>query len=178
MLAPLLGVLAVWAAAATAAPPAATAATQATPSAVIAVLPYGTTVEQIAAVPELAPGIVSAGLGTVPVAQTNLDISQGNRLNEDLYDEPLPRLYVEDGRVPPGRWKRVTERAEAAPARIVPGLLASTLEDAGVPAVVEADSGLVLADRRQPRGRGEDHRGAGLRGRLRPRPDREPAAAR
>ena len=142
MLAPLLGVLAVWAAAATAAPPAATAATQATPSAVIAVLPYGTTVEQIAAVPELAPGIVSAGLGTVPVAQTNLDISQGNRLNEDLYDEPLPRLYVEDGRVPPGRWKRVTERAEAAPARIVPGLLASTLEDAGVPAVVEADSGL------------------------------------
>ena len=48
---------------------------------VIAVLPYGTTVEQIAAVPELAPGVISAGLGAVPVAQTFLDIGQGNRVN-------------------------------------------------------------------------------------------------
>ena len=81
----------------------------------IAILPYGTTVEQIAAVPELAPGVVSAGLGTVPVAQTYLDIGQGNRLNEDLYDEPLPRLYVEDGRVPPGRWERVDRAGRGRP---------------------------------------------------------------
>src|SRR5262245_11618194 len=49
---------------------------------VIAVLPYGTTVEQIAENEELAPGVVSAGLGAVPVAQTFLDVSQGNRANE------------------------------------------------------------------------------------------------
>ncbi len=141
MLAPLLGVLAACALGATA-PPAAAATSSAEPSAVIAILPYGTTVEQIAGVDELAPGVVSAGLGAVPVAQTYLDISQGNRLNEDLYDDSLPRLYVEDGRVPPGRWARVDERAENAPAQIVPGLLASTLERARVPVAVEADSGL------------------------------------
>src|SRR5207342_3310807 len=110
--------------------------------AVIAVLPYGTTVEQIAAVPKLAPGVVSAGLGSVPVAQTFLDIGQGNRVNENLYDGDLPRLYVRDGRVPERLWDRTVARAESAPANIVPGLLASTLEGAGVPVAAEADSGL------------------------------------
>ena len=33
----------------------------------------------------------------VPVAQTFLDISQGNRVNQNLYDGDLPRLYVRDG---------------------------------------------------------------------------------
>ena len=112
------------------------------PSAVIAILPYGTTVEQIAGVAELAPGVVSAGLGAVPVAQTYLDISQGNRAQRG----PLRRLAaatVRRGRAgPAGRWDRVDERAEDAPAQIVPGLLASTLEDARVPVAVEADSGL------------------------------------
>jgi hypothetical protein len=142
MLAPLLGALALCVAGATLAPATAAAASPGAPRAVIAVLPYGTTVEQIAAAGDLAPGIVSAGLGAVPVAQTFLDSSQGNRLNEALYDQPLPRLYVEDGRVPPGRWARVIDRAESAPARIEPGLLASVLEDAGVPVTVEAESGL------------------------------------
>ena len=109
---------------------------------VIAILPYQTSVEQIAAVPELAPGIVSAGLGSVPVAQTFLDISQGNRVNQNLYDGDLPRLYVRDGRVPARLWDEVVERADSAPANIVPGLLASTLEDAGVEVTAEADSGL------------------------------------
>ena len=97
---------------------------------------------QIAAVPELAPGIVSAGLGEVPLAQTYLDTSQGNRLDEDLYDGPLPPVRVEDGRVPPATWDRITARAAGAPAEIVPGLLASTLERAGVPVTVDRDAGL------------------------------------
>jgi hypothetical protein len=111
---------------------------------VIAVLPFGTSVEEIAAVPQLSPGVVSAGLGAVPVAQTFLDIGQGNRVNETLYDGDLPRLYVRDGRVPEGLWDRTVSRAESAPANIVPGLLASTLEAAGVSvaAEAEADSGL------------------------------------
>jgi hypothetical protein len=110
--------------------------------AVVAVLPYGTTVEQIAENEELAPGLVSAGLGAVPVAQTFLDVSQGNRANEDLYDDDLPRLYLRDGQVPARLWARVVERAESAPANIVPGLLASALAADGVPVAAEADSGL------------------------------------
>jgi hypothetical protein len=109
---------------------------------VVAVLPYGTTVEEIAKVPELAPGLVSAGLGAVPVAQTFLDVGQGNRVNESLYDGDLPRLYLRDGRVPERLWARTVRRAEGAPADVLPGLLASTLLDAGVPVAAEADSGL------------------------------------
>jgi hypothetical protein len=109
---------------------------------VIAVLPYGTTVEEIARTPELAPGVISAGLGPVSVAQTFLDVSQGNRVDEDLYDGELPRLYLRDGAVPRRLWERTVARAESAPANIVPGLLAGTLAEAGVPVAAEADSGL------------------------------------
>ena len=105
-------------------------------------LPYGTNVEEIGAHPELAPGVASAGLGSVPVAQTFLDIGQGNRVNQSLYDGELPRLYLEDGRVPEPLWERVVERAEGAPADVVPGLLGSTLAAAGVPVVAEDSSGL------------------------------------
>ena len=109
---------------------------------VIAVLPYETSVEQIAEVRQMASGVTSAGLGSVSVAQTFLDISQGNRVNQNLYDGDLPRLYVRDGRVPQRLWDRVVARADSAPANIVPGLLASTLGDAGVDVTAEADSGL------------------------------------
>lgn len=112
------------------------------PRVVVAVVPYGTTVEQIAAVPELSPGIVSAGLGSVPPAQTFLDISQGNRVNESLYDRDLPPLYVEDGQVPKDLWTRTLKRADSAPANIVPGLLASTLRDAGIPVATSGGSDL------------------------------------
>ncbi len=112
------------------------------PAVVIAVVPYGTTVDEIAAVPQFAPGVISAGLGAVPVAQTFLDIGQGNRVNQTLYDGDLPRLYLRDGRVPERLWERTVARAESAPASIVPGLMASTLAGAGVPVVAEADSGL------------------------------------
>jgi hypothetical protein len=109
----------------------------------VAILPYGTTVEEIAAASdEISPGVVSAGIGSVPVAQTYLDIGQGNRVNKSLYDTELPRLYVRDGQVPGRLWDRTLERAENAPANVVPGLLATTLIGAGVPVWAEADSGL------------------------------------
>ena len=118
------------------------ASAQDSPRVVIAVLPYGTTVEQIAQVPELAPGIVNAGLGSVPPAQTLLDVTQGNRVNQNLYDGDLPLLYVEDGRVPADLWQRTLDRAASAPANIVPGLLGSTLERAEVPVVTTSGSDL------------------------------------
>jgi hypothetical protein len=75
-----------------------------------------------------APGVMSAGLGTVPPEQTNLDVSQGNRVFDSLYDEPLPERKADPGRW----WHEVVERAESAPADIVPGLLQSTLAEAGL----------------------------------------------
>ena len=45
----------------------------------------------------MAVGLLSAGIGSVPAAQTWIDIGQGARLNESLYDEGLPRLYVDPG---------------------------------------------------------------------------------
>jgi hypothetical protein len=66
-------------------------------------------------------------LGSVPPEQTYLDITQGNRVFDSLYDEQLPAA---DG-CGPRWWRAVEERAASAPAEIVPGLLASTLEEAG-----------------------------------------------
>jgi len=70
---------------------------------------------------------MSAGLGTVPPEQTYLDIGQGNRVFDSLYGEPLPELEGDRARW----WGEVVERAESAPADIVPGLLSSTLAAAG-----------------------------------------------
>ena len=72
---------------------------------------------------------MSAGLGSVPAEQTYLDITQGNRVFGSLYKEPLPAGRVLADR--PIESGALVERAESAPAEIVPGLLASTLERAG-----------------------------------------------
>jgi hypothetical protein len=91
-------------------------------------LPTGTTVGELAEA-GFSPGLMSAGLGTVPPGQTYLDIGQGNRVFDSLYDEDLRRREG-DGT---GWWRAVVERAESAPADIVPGLLASTLKQGGIP---------------------------------------------
>jgi hypothetical protein len=80
---------------------------------------------------------MSAGLGSVPAAQTYLDISQGNRVFDSLYDSELPRM-VGGGICGPGYSKAVAERAESAPAEIVPGLLAATLAEHGQRCVVRS----------------------------------------
>jgi hypothetical protein len=72
--------------------------------------------------------LLSAGLGSVPARQTYLDVSQGNRVFDSLYSSELPAFTGDC----PKWWKSVEERAESAPADIVPGLLTSTLEDSGV----------------------------------------------
>jgi hypothetical protein len=73
---------------------------------------------------------MSAGMGSVPAEQTYLDISQGNRVFDSLYDEELPQK-VGGGMCGPQYSKVVVKRAESAPADIVPGLLAATLHGAG-----------------------------------------------
>lgn len=92
----------------------------------LAWLPSNTTVAELAGA-GFSPGVMSAGLGTVPPLQTRLDIGQGNRVFDSLYDRPLPALAQG-----PGWWREVVERAESAPAEIVPGLLQRTLREAGV----------------------------------------------
>ncbi len=98
-------------------------------SVVIALVPQGTSVGELVGV-GMAPGLMSAGLGGVPAAQTYLDVSQGNRVFDSLYDEELPR-DVGGGMCGPSYSAAVVERAESAPADIVPGLLAATLAKVG-----------------------------------------------
>ncbi len=121
------------------------------PRITIAMLPPGTGVGAIErAVPGIAPGVMSAGLGRVPAAQTYLDIGQGNRIFSSLYPDPIPSLYVTGGRVPPDRWAAVVARADEAPADIEPGLLAATLKGAGVEIAARplaGSSALIAADR-------------------------------
>ncbi len=95
----------------------------------------------------LSPGVMSAGLGTVPAAQTYLDVGQGNRVFDSLYDSPLPLFEGDRARW----WREVVERAESAPAEIVPGLLAKTLAAAGARARFSERRGSPLARLAPPR---------------------------
>ena len=96
----------------------------------VVLLPRGTKVEQLARVQGISPGLLSAGLGSVPAAQTYLDISQGNRVFNSLYDSDLPQ-QIGGGICGPGYSEAVVKRAESAPAEIVPGLLATGLAEHG-----------------------------------------------
>jgi hypothetical protein len=101
----------------------------------------------LAEIPGLSPGALSAGLSEVDPAQTYLDISQGNRLFTSLYDGDLPIIGPYSDRVP--GWDRIVDRAEGAPADVVPGLLASTLRAGGIAARADplvGISALVAAD--------------------------------
>ena len=120
----------------------ASAQDQSDPHVVVAVLPYGVPIEAIGRIDGIAPGVMSAGIGSAPPTQSFLDIGQGNRVNERLYDSRVLPLYVRDGRLRRGTWDRIRERAEDAPADVVPGLLASTLEAAGFSVTARTADGL------------------------------------
>jgi hypothetical protein len=73
---------------------------------------------------------MSTGLGAVPPEQTYLDIGQGNRVFNSLYDESLPPLGTRDECV---TWfDAAARRAESAPAEIEPGLLVESLDRLGI----------------------------------------------
>jgi hypothetical protein len=116
---------------------------------VLAWVPSRTSLREMAAA-GLSPGAMSPGLGTVPPGQTYLDVGQGNRVFDSLYDEPLPNCIkfpaLKAGNLmqfglPPRCWRQVVERAESAPAEIVPGLLGSTLRAAGASRALEVRRG-------------------------------------
>ncbi|HET8975002.1 MAG TPA: hypothetical protein VFN15_00110 [Solirubrobacterales bacterium] len=96
----------------------------------VAILPSGTEPEQLGEVAGISPGAMSAGLAEVSAVQTYLDIGAGNRVFTSLYDFEPPVVTRVGGRVP--GWDEFVRRAESAPADIVPGLLASTLEEQGM----------------------------------------------
>ena len=106
------------------------------PSVTVAILPHGIEPRDMEGIEGLSPGVMSAGLSDVAPAQTFLDISAGNRVFTSLYDEGLPVFLPFEHRVPD--WGVIVERAADAPAEIVPGLLASTLQQGGV--TMRADS--------------------------------------
>jgi hypothetical protein len=128
----------------------AVAAANGEPRVTITILPHGTDAEDLVGIEGLAPGVLSAGIGKVPSPQTYLDITQGNRVSESLYDDELPYLRRSADGIRVNRWRAVIERAESAPAEIVPGLLASTLAGAGVPMGADPAAGaatLLAVDR-------------------------------
>jgi hypothetical protein len=121
----------------------------------VAITPPETTVEDLATVAHMSVGVMSTGIGEVPAEQTYLDISQGNRIDDALYDQPLPPLPSFGARIP--EWAQIVKRADGAPAQIVPGLLASSLLSHGVrsEAVPAAGSAaLMVANRNGALGRG------------------------
>jgi hypothetical protein len=127
------------------------------PRITIAVMPQGMTPGQLATVKGMAVGLMSAGIGSVPQTQTYIDIGQGARISSVLYDDPLPLVYTRPGigsrptRIPPRIWEQVRVRADSAPADLVPGLLGSALEAAGVGAhsdLLAGPAAAIVADRR------------------------------
>jgi hypothetical protein len=108
----------------------------------IALLPGDTGLAGVGGIDGLSPGLMTAGIGEVPAAQTYLDVTQGNRVSESLYDGDLPFIGFNDRGVDRRDWEAIAERAADAPAEIVPGLLASTLEAAGLEVRAERRAGL------------------------------------
>jgi hypothetical protein len=105
------------------------AAARGMPEVQLVLLPPQTTVQDLVAA-GFSPGVMSVGLGTVPANQTYLDLGQGNRVFDSLYGSELPRL----GRRPDcGAFAaKVRQRAESAPAEIVPFLLKTEARSHGV----------------------------------------------
>ena len=118
------------------------------PSVTVAVLPSSVDMRDLAGVRGMALGQLSAEIGDEPPEQVLLDITQGSRVNEALYDGELPAQVPFGTQVP--EWARIVERAGGAPADLIPGLLASRLLDAGVPVQAEPKMNpvaLIAADR-------------------------------
>jgi hypothetical protein len=99
--------------------------------------------QQLASIPGLSLGIMSASQGTYSRAQLLLDITQGSRVATSAYAQPLaPRLEVQPAEsegIVLG-WTAARKRAEAAPQTLRPGLLASVAGGAGYAGVSGEDN--------------------------------------
>jgi hypothetical protein len=89
-------------------------------------------IERLAQAPGLSAfGFMSAIQGAYTPEQALLDMSAGARTTSSLYDAEVPT----DLRLQPGgrmsSWQVIADRARDAPADVVPGLLASAVQEAG-----------------------------------------------
>jgi hypothetical protein len=85
---------------------------------------------ELAAIPGLSVGMLSASQGRYSRAQLLLDISQGARVASSAYPqaEPPPlRLQARAGEGIIERWPAAVARARAAPELLIPGLLAASV---------------------------------------------------
>lgn len=112
-----------------------------------------TVTEQLAAHSQLSIGLSSPVQGRYRAAQALLDITQGTRVSLSSYNPelPPPLLLVPDQRGAYFRgWMAVDRRARDAPAELVPGLLAASIDGgaayAGVDGQLQQDA-IVAADR-------------------------------
>src|SRR5881227_2606879 len=83
---------------------------------------------------DFAYGVTSPTLGGYTKRQMLLDMSQGTRIANNAYPRSLGRLdlVLLDGGGRISGWTYNSDRAEDAPGDVVPGLLAQTLENAGL----------------------------------------------
>ncbi len=131
------------------------------PRVVLAFLPEGgddnpePVLDRLAARTRFAIGLVSATQGRSSPEQMVLDLSAGSRTSRAVYDptEPPPLELVAggDGSGFVFGWNKALQRAQSAPAEIVPGLLAEEIPDgaayAGVAGRTHVEAA-VAADRR------------------------------
>jgi hypothetical protein len=96
---------------------------------VILFLP-GASSEQLASVPSLSTGIMSAAQGSYTTTQLMLDITQGSRVSTSAYNPQHPpslSLRVSGTGAVVARWQAALQRARNAPQVLEPGLLASRI---------------------------------------------------
>ena len=102
-------------------------------SALLLFLPAATS-RQLASVPALSTGILSAAQSSYSTAQLLLDITQGSRVSTSAYDPARPpalSLRPRGGGAVVEQWPAVLKRAHGAPQILEPGLLASQIPGGG-----------------------------------------------
>jgi hypothetical protein len=86
-----------------------------------------TVFQRLQAREDLSLGFLGATQGPYSIRQTLLDISQGHRLSRSGYDpQRIPRMKLDGDRIE--GWQAAVARARTAPAKIVPGLLAGSID--------------------------------------------------
>lgn len=103
------------------------------PTAVLLFLP-GASSQELASIPTLSTGILSAAQGSYSTAQLLLDITQGARVSTSAYNPAAPptlSLHAHGAGAVVEPWQAVLERAHGAPQILEPGLLASQIPGGG-----------------------------------------------
>ncbi len=131
-------------------PAQATTASEQPGSALVVFAPVGAS--QLAAIPGLSIGIMSATQGRYSTAQLLLDMTQGARIAASAYDSslPPPLSLVATGSAGFVRgWPAARARAESAPQLLRPGLLAARIGGGGGYAGITGEAhtdGVLAAD--------------------------------